>query len=170
MPDVIIGYVRWVEAINRTVGRAIMYLVIVSMGLLLFASISRTFFNTSYIWMVEMLQFILTAYYILGGGYSVQLDAHVRMDLFYGNLSERGKAIIDAVTSLLVIFYLVVLLIGAVSGTIYAIRYGQVNYSAWRPPLWPIKSIMTIGIFLMLLQMIAVFFRDLAKARGEPIE
>jgi hypothetical protein len=32
-----------------------------------------------------------------------------------------------------------------------------------------IKIIMTIGITLMLLQVIAVFFRDLAVARGEPL-
>ncbi len=170
MPGFVTAYVRWVESVNRWIGRTVMYLVIVSMGLLLLSSISRTFFNTSYIWMVEMLQFILTAYYILGGGYSVQLNSHVRMDLFYSNLSERGKAIADSITSLLVLFYLVVLLLGAISSTIYAFQYGQVNYSAWRPPLWPIKSIMVVGIFLMLLQMLAVFLRDVARARGEDIE
>ena len=61
------------------------------------------------------------------------------------------------------------LLIGGISGTIYAITYGQKNYSSWAPPLAPIKIIMCIGIALMLLQVIAVFFKDVAKARGEPL-
>ncbi len=170
MPEVIKAYVRYVEWVNRKVGRLAMYLLFVLMGILLLSAVSRGLLGISYIWVVEMSQFMLTAYYILGGGYSVQLDAHVRMDVFYGSWSPRVKAAVDAATSLLVIFYLGVLMMGALSSTSYAIRYGQKNYSAWAPPLWPIKVVMCIGIALMLLQMIAVFFRDLAKARGEEIE
>ena len=38
--------------------------------------------------------------------------------------------------------------------------------TAWRPYLWPVKVIATIGIFLMLLQAISEFFKDLALLRG----
>jgi TRAP-type mannitol/chloroaromatic compound transport system permease small subunit len=116
-----------------------------------------------------MSQFLLSAYYLLGGGYTVQIGAHVRMDLFYGRLSPRAQATIDAVTILFVIFYLIVLLAGGLSSTKYAIDYGQKNYSAWAPVLWPVKVVMTIGVFLMLFQFIANFFKDIAAARGKPI-
>ena len=59
---------RWVDAVNRLVGRAMMYLIFVMIGILLWSSISRGLFGISYIWSVEMAQFMLTAYYILGGG------------------------------------------------------------------------------------------------------
>ena len=75
----------------------------------------------------------------------------------------------DAITILFVIFYLVVLFLGGISATDYAIVYQQKNYSSWAPLLWPIKVVMTIGIFLMLLQAIATFFKDVAEARGKPI-
>ena len=58
---------------------------------------------------------------------------------------------------------------GGLSSTNYAITYGQVNYSAWSPPLWPIKVIMTFGIFMMLLQTVSTFLKDVAIARGKPI-
>jgi TRAP-type mannitol/chloroaromatic compound transport system permease small subunit len=170
VPKAITAYVRWVDAVNRVVGRAMMYLIFVLMGLLLWSSISRGFFDISYIWSVEMAQFMLTAYYILGGGYSMQLDSHVRMDLFYSRWSPRKQALADAVTSGFLLFYIVFLLVGGISGTMYALQYNQKNYSSWAPPLAPIKIIMCIGIALMLLQVIAVFFRDVAKARGEPFE
>jgi TRAP-type mannitol/chloroaromatic compound transport system permease small subunit len=147
-----------------------MYLLIVLMGMLLFASISRGAFDTSYIWSVEMAQFVLVAYFLLGGGYSMQLDSHVRMDLLYSQWSPRRQALADALTSGFLIFYLLFLLIGGISSTLYAITYGQKNYSSWAPPLAPIKIIMCIGIALMLLQVIAVFFKDVARARGEPLE
>ena len=170
MPKPIRLYVRYVDAANRAIGRMAMYMIFVMMGVLLLSSISRTFFSVSYIWVVEIAQFLMAAYYILGGGYSMQLDGHVRMDLFYGRASERTRAIIDAATSVFVVFYLVLLLMGAISSTMYAITYGQKNYSAWAPPLWPIKTIMTFGIAMMLLQVIAVFFKDVARARGETLE
>lgn len=146
-----------------------MYLIFVMMGILLFSSISRSMFNTSYIWVVEMAQFTMAAYYILGGGYSMMLDSHVRMDLLYSRWPERRRAGTDAFTSLFLVFYLVVLLIGGVSSTIYALEYGQKNYSSWAPPLAPIKIIMCIGILIMLLQAVSTFLKDLAKARGEPL-
>jgi TRAP-type mannitol/chloroaromatic compound transport system permease small subunit len=35
--------------------------------------------------------------------------------------------------------------------------------------LWPIKLVMTVAIFLMLLQAVATFFKDVAEVRGKPI-
>jgi TRAP-type mannitol/chloroaromatic compound transport system permease small subunit len=169
MPKPIRTYVRCVEAVNRVIGRLAMYLIFAMMGVLLFSSGSRTFFNTSHIWVVETAQFMLAAYYLLGGGYSLQLDSHVRMDLLYSRWSPRTRALVDALTIGFLIFYLVFLLVGGISSTQYALEYGQKNYSSWAPPLAPIKIIMTIGIALMLLQAIAMFFKDLAQARGEPL-
>ena len=160
---------RCVEAVNRVIGRLVMYLIFAMMGVLLFSSGSRTFFNTSHIWIVETAQFMLAAYYLLGGGYSMQLDSHVRMDLLYSGWSPRTRALVDALTIGFLIFYLVFLLVGGISSTQYALEYGQKNYSSWAPPLAPIKIIMTIGIALMLLQVIATFLKNWAEARGETL-
>ena len=50
---------------------------------------------------------------LLGGAYSMQKDAHVRMDLFYGRLPPRGRAVLDTITIVCVIFFMVALLWGA---------------------------------------------------------
>ena len=169
MPRAIILYVRYVDAASRKVGKFSMYLVFAMMGVLLFESLARTLFNWPHIWVVEIAQFLMAAYYLLGGGYSLILDGHVRMDLLYGRWSARRQAVTDAITASLLIFYLVFLLTGGISSAKYAITYGQVNYSPWGPPLAPIKLVMVFGIALMLLQVIATFFKDVAKARGETI-
>ncbi|MGB3225066.1 MAG: TRAP transporter small permease subunit [Desulforhopalus sp.] len=166
MPKVITTYVRYVDALNKIVGKFAMYLVFVMMGILLFAAISRTLFNIPYIWAVEMSQFTMAAYYMLGGGFSMYLGAHVRMDVLYGTWTPKRRASVDAVTVLCLILYLVVLLAGGISSTAYSLEYGQRNYSAWEPPVAPIKIIMVIGIVLMLLQSIATFFKDIARVKG----
>lgn len=160
---------RWVDRIGYVVGRFSMYLLFPMGGIMLYATVIRVIFGVPVNWVLEMSQFALSAYYLLGGAYSLQLDAHVRMDLFYGMMRPRTRAITDAFTILFVIFYLVVLFIGGLSSTNYAIEYQQKNYTAWAPLLWPIKVIMTVGIFLMLLQAISCFFKDFAAARGKPI-
>lgn len=169
LPKAIILYVRWVDRVNRAIGRFAMYLFYPMGALMLYSTVMRVVFGIPVNWVMEMSQFMLSAYYLLGGAYSQQLDAHVRMDLFYSMMRPRTRAITDAFTILFVIFYLTVLFLGGWSSTDYAITYAQKNYTSWAPPLWPIKVIMTTGIFLMLLQTIASFFKDVAIARGKPI-
>jgi TRAP-type mannitol/chloroaromatic compound transport system permease small subunit len=169
MPKPIRAYVRFVDAINRRVGRAVMYVIFFMMGILIYSTVSRIAFGVSPVWVVEMAQMTMAAYYLLGGGYSMQLDAHVRMDLLYGRWSPKRQAFTDTLTAVFLIGYLLVLLYGGWSSTSYALEYGQRNYSAWAPLMAPIKVIMTLGIFLMLLQAIAIFFRDLARTRGETL-
>lgn len=166
MPEVIKTYVRFIDTISRIVGKFAMYLIFMMMGILLFAAISRTVFNVPHIWAVEMSQFTMAAYYMLGGGFSMLLGAHVRMDVLYGQWSPKKKATVDAFTVFCLIFYLCVLLAGGISSTAYSLEYGQTNYSAWAPPVAPIKIIMVFGILLMLLQSIAAFFKNLATIKG----
>ncbi len=145
-----------------------MYGLFVIFGVLLWSSISKTFFLPS-LWTLEIAQFAMVAYYILGGPFSLQIGANVRMDLFYGGWTHRKKAWFDAFSILLLIFYLGVLLYGAIDSTTYSLQYNERSPTAWRPLLWPIKIIMCVGIFLMLLQAISEFFKDIAKLKGKEI-
>lgn len=165
MPRAIRTYVRYVNAVNRVVGRFAMYMIFAMIGLLLYSSIMKTF-SVPPLWTLEMAQFSMAAYYLLGGGYSMQLHSHVRMDLAYGRWSPRTKGFTDTITSLGLIFYLSILLYGGFSSTEYALQYGERSFSSWAPRMAPIKIVMTIGIALMLLQAIATFFKDLARAKG----
>ena len=169
MPRIIKAYVRYVDAVNRVLGSIVMYLALVLMALLLFGSLTRYVFNVPFIWIIEMAQFLMAAYYILGGGYSMQLDAHVRMDVLYERWRPRTRAFMDSITAFFLVFYLAIMLYGGISSSAYSLKYNQLNYSAWAPPMAPIKLIMTVGIALMLLQAIAIFFRDLAKFTGREI-
>lgn len=65
-------------------------------------------------------------------------------DLFYGSWTPRTKAWVDALTVLVLIFYLCVLLYGGYSGTSYSLEYGERSATAWRPYMWPLK-IVTVG-------------------------
>ncbi|MEM9230087.1 MAG: TRAP transporter small permease subunit, partial [Pseudomonadota bacterium] len=163
-------YVSAVDAVNYRLGRMVMYGIFVLMAILLWSSVSKTFFVPS-LWTLEMAQFAMVAYYILGGPYSIQMNSNVRMDLLYGGWSLRRKAWFDAVTVVFLIFYLGVLLYGGIASTAFSLGHfggeplsffaglltgsqevgrAERSPSAWRPYMWPIKAIMVLGIFLML--------------------
>ena len=124
MPNAVKTYVRCVDAVNRRVGRVAMYLIFAMAAILLWSSISKTFFIPS-LWTLEMAQFAMVAYYLLGGPYSMQLDNHVRMDLLYGVWSPRTRTWVDSFTIVFLLAYLVLLLYGGLSSTQQALEYGE---------------------------------------------
>jgi len=162
------SYIRYVDRFNRRIGRIIMYMIFAMIGILLYSSITKTFFLPS-LWTLETAQFLMVGYYMLGGAYSLQLASHVRMDLVYGRWSEKTKIWVDSFTVFFLIFYLVILLYGGYSSTGYAIEYGERSYSSWRPYMAPIKIVMCIGILMMLLQAIAEFFRGIIQLREKQL-
>jgi TRAP-type mannitol/chloroaromatic compound transport system permease small subunit len=168
MPEFLKTFVRGIEALNYRVGRFAMYLIFVLLGILLWSSFAKAA-GTPTLWTLELAQFVMTAYFLLGGAYSMQMGDHVRMDLVYGMWSTKGRAWADMLTSVFLITYLVLLVYGGVNSTVYALTYGETSYSAWRPYMAPIKIIMVFGAFLMLLQAISALIRDIATIRGEDI-
>ena len=151
------------------------------------------------LWTLETAQFALVAYYMVGGPYAMQMGSNVRMDLFYGGWSLRRKAWVDAFTVLFLLFYLGVLLWGGIASWAYSLgdfsgepfRFfwtlitafltggpeaaGEVtgflerSSSVWRPYIWPVKMIMVLGIFLMLLQAVSELIKDIFRIRGVEI-
>ncbi len=166
MLSVALKYIQTVDVLNRYIGRIVMYGIFVMMAILLWSSVSKTFFAPS-LWTLEVAQFAMVAYYMLGGPYSIQMGSNVRMDLLYGEWSEHRKAQIDAMTVLFLIVYLIFLLWGGWESFQYSISYGgERSSSVWRPYLWPIKAIMLVGIFLMLLQAISELLKDILRIKG----
>lgn len=196
MPKAILLYIRAIESMNRFIGRIAMYLIFALIGILLWSSVSKVLTAPS-MWTLETAQFVMVAYFVLGGPYSIQLGSNVRMDLLYGDWSPKTKAWVDAFTVFFLIYYLGVLLYGGLVSMAYSLGYfgnepldffldlgwtlltegssaaseklGFMERSptAWRPVLWPIKLVLCFGVFLMILQALAEFFRDIGRLRGE---
>lgn len=168
MPTAIRAYVRFVDVLNYRVGRFTMYLLFVLMAILLYSSFSKIFLHPA-LWTLEMAQFVMVAYFFLGGPYSMQMGSNVRMDLFYGDWSPHTRAWADAFTAMFLIFYLGVMLYGGLGSTLYSIDVGETNSSAWRPYMWPVKVVMCFAIVLMILQASSEFLKDIARIQDKEI-
>ena len=160
-------YVKSMDSISMLIGNIVKFLVLLMIAVLAYEAVSRNIFGNSNKWSLEITQFINGTYYLLGGAYVYLIGGHVRMDFFYERWSRRKKAIIDICTFILSLAYLTGLLLGGISSSYYAVKYNQTNYSAWGPPIAPMKIIATVGIVLMLLQNISELIKDIVIAFGK---
>lgn len=166
MPNVIRSYVRIVDRLSNYVGYAAMSLVFVMIGVLLLDAVTRNVIRMPLHWCVEFAQFTITAYYFMGGAMTLKTDEHVRLDLLYSRLSDRGKAWIDISTIGCLIFYLAIMLIGSISSLQYAIATNEKRFSIWNPSMIPIKVLMVACLVLMILQAFSLLFKHIATVRG----
>lgn len=162
------GYLWLVEGLCRRTGKAAMWLLFALMAVLIWGAVWRPTASPP-IWTDEMAQFLLMGYFMLGGAWAMQLGSAVRMDLLYAGWSDRTRAAVDAVTILALFVYLGVLLWGGIESLQYALEFDERRRGAWRPYMWPIKTVMVLGIVLMILQCTAFLIRDLARTLGRPL-
>ncbi len=163
------NYVRVMDRLADYVGLAAMYLIFVMVAVLLLDAVTRNVIKMPLHWPIELAQFTLAAFYFMGGAMTIKNNDHVRMDLFYENLSERGKARMDLITMICLMFYLGVMLWGSISSLTYAIETGERRFSMWNPSMIPIKALMVGCLVLMLLQAVSMAFKHVATLRGESL-
>lgn len=111
----------------------------------------------------ELMVMFGAALYTLGWGYVHRLQRHVRVDVLYVHLPARGKAIIDVVATLIWLLPMVASLVYVSAGFAYRsfVVEERSSFSYWFPLLWPIRTVVSVGMILLVLQSLAQFYRDI---------
>jgi len=133
-------------------------------GTILFEVVARYAFNSPTIWSLETSTMLYATCVIGAGAYTLLHGAHVRMDAFYSRWPKRVKAIVDVCTfPTLLAFCGVLLYKASIEGWQSCVTWEHAT-TAWGPPIYPIKIMLTVAALLILLQGIANFIRDLTLA------
>lgn len=102
--------VHWIDRLNDAVGRGVAWLTL-AMVLITFAVVLlRYVFAVGWVWMQESYVWLHGLVFMLGAGYTLLHDGHVRVDIFYRGAAPRGKALVDLFGSLLLLLPVVVLI------------------------------------------------------------
>ena len=129
----------------------------------------RYVFNTSKAWITEFEWHMFALVFLIGAAYTFKSDAHVRVDLFYAKLSEKGKAIINitGIIGLLLPWCLVVIR----ASYKYAYNSFIIRESSPDPGGLPgryiIKFAIVLGFILLALQAISVLLKSIAVLSGK---
>lgn len=160
--------IRGLEAVNRVVGDAVRWLVIVMIVLQFAIVLLRYVFGISYMFLTESVLYMHAALFMLGVGYTLLVDQHVRVDIFYAGLSRRGRALVDVLGG-------VFLLIPSMA--VMAFVTWPFVRSSWRiqegaisvggiPASYLLKTLITAFCVLLIIQGIATILRNLSILAG----
>ena len=93
--------VKTIDQFSEWVGRTVAWLTLVVVVLTFVIVVLRYGFNIGSIAAQELVTFLHAMVFLLGAAYTLRWDGHVRVDIFYQRFSERRKALVDVVGTLL---------------------------------------------------------------------
>ena len=164
-------FCRGIDTLNEWVQRIVKWLFIPLILIVTADVIGRYVFNRPFVWSWDINSQIFGAFAILGGGWALLKERHVRLDVLWGRLPPRKRVIIDVITFLLFLLCVAILLWQSGLATLHSVQTGERFSSYFAPPIYPLKIVVVLGVLLLLLQGVAKFIRDLlllTQGEGRP--
>lgn len=168
------GFVRAVDRLNRFVGQAAAWIglamAIVGAGnaiaRFLEPHVGRRLSSVAF---DELQWYCFSVLFLLAAPWALAENAHVRVDVLYGRLGERGKAWTDVLGGLILLlpFCVFGVLVG-VPAAAEAIRIREVSPDPGGLVRWPIKLVMPAAFALLFLQGTANTLRAIGVLRRGP--
>lgn len=155
------SFLRSIDLVNNRVGKIFGFAILPLTFCLAFEVVMRYVFNRPTIWAWDVAVQLGGLIVVLGAGFALLHKSHIVIDIVVVRFPLRVRAILDLITSLLFFFAIGILLwkSGEYGWRSFLLR--ECTSSYWEPPIYPLKMAIPIGIFLLLLQGIAKFIRDL---------
>ena len=152
-----------IDALNERFGVIANWLVLLSCLISAGNAASRYLFSQSSNGWLEIQWYMLAGMVLLGGPYALKMNEHVRVDLFYGMVSERTRIWIDIVGGLLFLLPICVILIYFTwPWFVESWRLGEGSSNAGGLIRWPVKLMLPVGFALMALQGISELIKRIA--------
>jgi len=153
-----------IDSISEWSGRVVCFLIPCTVVVMVYEVVARYGFNAPTEWAYESTIFLFGACMIIGGAYTHRYGAHVNVDIVYGRLSSRGKAILDLFTTMLFFLFVGILLWRGWEFGLTSVRNLEHTDTLWSPPIYFFKMTLPIGAGLLFLQGLAKFIRNLTTA------
>ena len=116
---------RIIDKLSIFIGTAVSVLLPTLCLVLTFDVVSRYVFHRPTIWAFDMAIFMFGYCGLLGGAYVLKEKEHISVDLFYGRLSLRGKAVLDVITGLLFFFFIILVIVYGWKAAYSALSFGD---------------------------------------------
>jgi len=153
--------------INRIVGNAVMWCVLGMVLLQFMLVLARYVFGVASIFYSEGVLYLHAMIFMLGAGYTLLMQGHVRVDILYSRLSARGQAVIDIFGHLALLGPSMLILLywsWPMVRRSWAILEGPISVGGI-PASFLLKSLVTAFCVLLLIQALSALIRDLIRLR-----
>ncbi len=168
---------RFIDTVNEWIGRLAYWLVLFMVLVGVWNVVGRYLgklvgYNLTSNALIEIQWYLFDLVFLLGGAYALKHNEHVRVDIFYKDLSTRRKALVNFVGSILFVIIFCAWVIWFSWGTILnSWQIGEMSPDPGGLPRYPIKSFIIIGLLLLIFQGISEAIKNWAiltdnRARG----
>lgn len=141
------------DSITEWIGKLASWLILILIFTLVYEVIARQLFNSPTTWSYDLSYMLGGSAAFIGIAWVQKTHRHIRVDVLFEKWSNKNKIIIDLLFTL--VLFLPLMFVGFLNSLEFAIqswtRLESVS-SVWGPPLYPLKSIIPLTLFLLLLQ------------------
>ena len=165
---ILLGLAKLIDALNERVGRITIWLVLVATMISAGNALVRYVLSDSSNAWLEIQWYLFGAVFLLGAGYTLKHNGHVRIDILYGRLGQRGQAWIDLLGGLFFLLPLAALM-AWLSWPIFAEAWRTMEHSSDSGGLlrWPVKLLLPLGFGLLALQGVAEIIKRIGVLSGQ---
>ncbi len=156
------------DALNRAIGLSARWLAVALVLVQFTVVVLRYAYGSSFVWMQEGVIYLHAFLFMLAIGYAYLLDAHVRVDFFYANWSERTKAWVDLAGVVVAVLPFCWLLVWASWGYVSrSFMMGEGPMAVGGLPFTPwLKALILVMAGLLALQSVSVMIRAVGVITG----
>jgi len=158
---------RLIDLFNERIARAAFWLILIMTLVSAGNAVVRKVFNMSSNSLLEIQWYLFSGVFLLCAAFALQKNAHVRIDVIYGQFSKRTQMWIDIVGTLFFLFPMAFIIL-KLSWPVFmtSLHSGETSANAGGLKLWPARLILPVGIFLLILQGFSEIFKRLAFLSG----
>jgi TRAP-type mannitol/chloroaromatic compound transport system permease small subunit len=155
------AYINFADQFVVWIGRSFAWGIFILTAAVMYEVIMRYFFNAPTLWAFDFTIQMYGAVFMMGGASAMSTKTHVKADMYYNKLSEKGQAILDLI--LFICFYAPGVFALTYAGYFYAKKAWIVHETSWNSPaqiqIYFSKSLIPIAGLLLLIIGISEIFR-----------
>jgi TRAP-type mannitol/chloroaromatic compound transport system permease small subunit len=158
---------RRIDAMTERVGRTIYWLVLIAVLVSSVNASVRKVFDMSSNAFLELQWYLFSAIFLLGAGYALLKQEHVRIDVIYGRFPKRVQIWIDILGTLLFLMPMALLILWH-SWPVFvnALLSNEQSSSAGGLTVWPVRLLLPAGFALLIVQAVSELIKRFAFLKG----
>ena len=158
------------DQIAERTGRFIAWLTLATVLTAVSVVILRYLFNSGSIALQEAVSYLHAAVFMLAAAYTLKHDGHVRVDIIYQKLSARGRAWVDLLGTLLLLFPVCLFMLYSSLDYVaaaWAIQEGS-REAGGLDGVYLLKTAIPVSAVLLMLQGCALLLHNALVLLGDP--
>ncbi len=163
---------RAADAFTDNLGKCVSFLILVLIAMMVYEVLARYLFNAPTVWAFDLSYMVGGTMMMLGAGYSLLHNVHVRIDVIYERASNKYRHIVDIIgTVVLALPMIIIIMQDAWKEALRVFIQGtRSDYGIWMPILWPWRVAVAIAFVLFLVAAVSYLIKNIISLKtGEEL-